>query len=67
MSLSSDGSILAVGGRFDGTLYASSIGATWVFQYDGGSGKYTQLGSKLVGTRFIGYCSQGIPYCIIKI
>lgn len=64
VSMSSDGSMLAVGGIQDGTVYDTSrIGATWVFQYDG-SGSYRQLGSKLVGTHYIGYCSQGEPHCM---
>ena len=47
VSLSSDGSILAVGGNADNNL----IGATWLFRYNG-SGGYTQLGDKLVGTGY---------------
>ncbi len=50
MSLSGDGSILAVGGPSDN----NDVGATWVFQYNDGSGGYTQLGSKLVGTGYEG-------------
>ena len=55
MSLSSDGSILAVGGDLDNEY----VGATWMFRYDG-SGGYTQLGDKLVGTTAISlYPFQG--------
>lgn len=43
VSLSSNGSLLAVGGP-------GGVGATWVFQYDELSGGYRQLGEKLVGT-----------------
>ena len=55
MSLSGDGSILAVGGSADN----NGVGATWVFQYNDGSGGYTQLGSKLVGTGYEGNPLQG--------
>ena len=54
MSLSSDGSILAVGGPLDN----NNVGATWLFRYDG-SGGYTQLGDKLVGTGYDGFAWQG--------
>lgn len=47
MSLSSDGSILAVGGNADNNL----IGATWLFRKNR-LGRYTQLGDKLVGTGY---------------
>ncbi len=46
VSLSSDGSRLAVGGPFDNDV----VGATWVFQYDGSV--YNQLGEKLVGSGY---------------
>jgi hypothetical protein len=45
LALSSDGSILAVGGYYDNT----GPGATWVFARNA-SGYYIQQGSKLVGT-----------------
>ncbi len=56
MSLSSNGSILAVGGPND-NFY---VGATWLFK-DNGSGGYTQLGDKLVGLDYEGTfkASQG--------
>lgn len=57
VSLSSDGSILAVGGPLDGSLYAPRIGSTWIFQFNGST--YKQLGEKLVGEKFVGYSSQG--------
>ena len=50
VSLSGDGSILAVGGPVDNT----GVGATWLFRYDSASGNYTQLGTKLVGTGYQG-------------
>ncbi len=50
MSLSGDGSILAMSGRFDNNF----VGATWVFQYNTGTGNYTQLGEKLVGSGYEG-------------
>lgn len=43
MSLSSDGSTLAVGGPNDG----GNDGATWTFMFDGT--RYQQFGHKLVG------------------
>lgn len=43
VSLSTDGRILAVGGPYDN----QSIGATWIFEFDGSS--YQQRGNKLVG------------------
>lgn len=46
VSLSSNGSIIAVGGPIDNT----DVGATWIFQYDGLT--YQQVGEKLVG----GFC-----------
>lgn len=53
VSLSGNGSMLAVGGPFDNSI----VGATWVFQFDGF--KYNQLGSKLVGTGYKNDSSQG--------
>lgn len=53
VSLSSDGSVLAVGSP-DAN---SQIGATFIFQRDG-SGSYSQFGDKLVGT---GYVSSTPP------
>lgn len=49
VSLSSDGSVLAVGSP-DAN---SQIGATFIFQRDG-SGNYSQFGDKLVGTGYVG-------------
>lgn len=57
VSLSSNGSILAVGGPLDGPSYAPRIGSTWLFQFNGST--YNQLGDKLVGTKYLGYSSQG--------
>ena len=54
VSLSSNGSILAVGGVLDN----NEVGATWVFRYDG-LGGYIQLGDKLVGTGYNGTSVQG--------
>lgn len=48
VSLSEDGSILAVGGPRDDAF----IGATWIFKYDGST--YKQLGNKLIGLPTIG-------------
>lgn len=53
MSLSRDGSILAVGGPSDG----DGVGATWLFKYNGLG--YTQIGSKLVGEGYDGRSKQG--------
>lgn len=44
MSISSNGSVLAVGGPYDN----GEVGATWIFLYNGST--YQQLGQKLVGT-----------------
>ncbi len=49
VSLSADGSILAVGGPYDN----NGVGATWLFRSDGWGG-YTQLGTKVVGTGYQG-------------
>ena len=54
MSLSSDGLTVAVGGVNDN----GGVGAIWLFQNDG-SGGYTQLGPKLVGSGSIGAAQQG--------
>lgn len=43
--MSSDGSMLAIGGPHD---RCNLEGATWVYQYDGS--KYNQLGPKLIGS-----------------
>jgi hypothetical protein len=48
VSLTSDGSTLAVGGPSDD----GQTGATWIFVRDSG-GSWSQLGSKLVGTGYI--------------
>lgn len=53
VSLSSDGRILAVGGRSDD----SDIGAVWIFIYNGVA--YQQHGSKLVGSGRVGASQQG--------
>lgn len=45
VSLSSDGSLLAVGGPSDN----DDIGATWVFEYDDREKKYKQMGLKVTG------------------
>lgn len=55
MSLSSDGSTLAVGSWYDGGL----VGAAWVFKYDAVRSKYSQVGAKLVGTDWEGRPRQG--------
>ncbi len=57
VSLSSNGSILAVGGPVDGPSYTDRIGSTWLFQFNGSM--YIPLGDKLVGTKYLGYSSQG--------
>ena len=57
VSLSSNGSILAVGGPVDGPSYTDRIGSTWLFEFNGS--RYNQLGDKLVGTKYLGYSSQG--------
>jgi hypothetical protein len=53
VSLSSDGNTLAVGGYLD----SSFQGATWIFTRSGST--WTQQGSKLVGTGFVGSARQG--------
>lgn len=53
VSLSSNGSLLAVGGPFDN----DKVGATWVFKYNGSN--YSKLGSKLIGTGYWRYNLQG--------
>ena len=53
VALSSDGNTLAVGGIDDNSF----IGATWVFTRSGST--WTQQGSKLVGTGYVGTPSQG--------
>lgn len=54
VSLSWDGSVLAVGSPRD----SEDVGAAWVFKYNG-SGNYTQIGSKLVGKGYRGVPIQG--------
>lgn len=54
VSLSSDGTFLAVGGPGDN----NGLGATWIFVYDGSS-TYQQLGEKLVGNDPSGSSWQG--------
>lgn len=54
VSLSSNGSILSVGGPYDGV----SVGAAWIFKHDGST--YHQVGSKLIGQDISGpYSRQG--------
>ncbi len=53
VSLNSDGNTLVIGGRSDTT----SIGAIWVFTRSGST--WSQQGSKLVGTGYIGQSLQG--------
>jgi hypothetical protein len=54
VSLSADGNTLVVGGTGDNTV----VGATWVFTRS--AGVWTQQGSKLVGTGYVGnYTFQG--------
>ncbi len=53
VSLSADGNTLAVGGRDDN----SGIGATWMFTRS--AGNWTQQGSKLFGTGYVGEPRQG--------
>ncbi len=70
VSLSSDGSTLAVGGYSDQfgltpgfespegyDVTFAGVGATWVFVYNGTG--YNQLGRKLVGTGYNGTSQQG--------
>ncbi len=53
VSLSADGNTLAVGGPYDnGNGFVGWIGAVWVFTRT--DGVWTQQGSKLVGTGYIG-------------
>jgi hypothetical protein len=57
--LSADGNTVAVSGVVDG---AGFIGAVWVFQrtvYGPNNGTWSQMGSKLVGTNYIGGANQG--------
>jgi hypothetical protein len=53
VALSSDGNMAIVGGEYDNF----GVGATWVFTR--GSGAWSQLGNKLVGTGAIGLARQG--------
>jgi hypothetical protein len=53
VSLSANGNTLAVGGNADN----SDVGATWIFTRD--AGKWSQRGSKLVGTGAVGASYQG--------
>lgn len=53
MSLSSDGSILAVGAPYDDNW----IGATWIFVFMDGA--YNQMGGKLVCTDYVLRPRQG--------
>lgn len=53
VSVSSNGSILAVGGSADN----GGVGATWIFVYNGTT--YNQLGSKLLATDSSGTSQQG--------
>ncbi len=55
VSLSADGTVLAVGGRGDN----NGAGATWIFKKNI-SGTWTQIGSKLLGTGAIGNAEQGV-------
>jgi hypothetical protein len=58
VSLSSDGSILAMGGNGDNDY----IGATWLFGSDGGT--YQQRGNKLVAASALGDQGEGSVPCI---
>ena len=60
VSLSDDGSTLAVGGPGD----HGNIGAVWISTHDSSSGNWTQQGSKLVGSRASGGASQGTSACL---
>jgi hypothetical protein len=53
VSISGDGSTLAVGGFGDN----GGVGATWIFKQN--NGMWAQQGSKLVGSNNIGYSRQG--------
>jgi hypothetical protein len=53
VALSADGNTAIVGGNNDGT----QVGAAWVYTRSGGV--WTQQGSKLVGTGFVGTSLQG--------
>ncbi len=53
VGLSSDGNTLVFGGRSDN----SNVGAVWVFTRSGST--WSQQGSKLVGTDYVGYPIQG--------
>ena len=55
VSLSSDGSTLAVGGHGDN----DGAGATWIFNRNTTTGKWSQQGTKLVGTGAVGSAYQG--------
>lgn len=53
VSLSADGNTLAVSGNGDD----NNVGATWIFTRSGST--WTQQGSKLVGSGYVGECYQG--------
>ena len=62
VSLSADGNTAIVGGRGDDFLggaepYVVGVGAAWVFTRS--AGVWTQQGSKLVGTGYVGNSTQG--------
>jgi hypothetical protein len=58
VSLSTDGNTLAIGGNGDNGF----IGATWIFTRS--AGVWTQQGSKLVGSGYIGSSNQGYSVAV---
>ena len=57
VSLSSDGSILAVGGPNYGTSSSTSVGGVWLYRYDGNA--YQQLGDRISTSDNYGSSRQG--------
>ncbi|HMO33425.1 MAG TPA: T9SS type A sorting domain-containing protein [Lacibacter sp.] len=53
VSISADGKLAVISGELD----SYSVGAAWVFRKEGAS--WMQLGTKLVGTDYVGFSNQG--------
>lgn len=58
VSLSSNGTLLAVGGYSD----SSGVGAVWVYTFAGGN--WNQMGKKLVGNGGVGNSQYGYSVCL---
>ena len=60
VAMSRDGSNVLSGGSFDNNL----VGATWLFLRNSTTGMYSQVGSKFVGTGYVGQPRQGCSTAI---